>query len=61
MNDLGSKIVTTPEGSIEIIEPDGSTSVRILKPMRDSNDPFRIRYYHSTQEIQKWRHTSASC
>ena len=50
-NDLGPRLVATSDDSFAVVDPDGKTSVTILTSMKDANDPYRIRYYRSTQEI----------
>lgn len=50
-NDLGPLLVATGTYSFAIVDPDGKTSVTILTPMKDADDPYRIRYWTSSQEI----------
>lgn len=50
-NDLGPRLVETGGDSFAIVDPDGSVSVRIQSTPRDANDPYRVRYFRSTQEI----------
>lgn len=50
-NDLGPRPVATGADSFAIVDPDGKTSVTILTPMKDADDPYRIRYWTSSQEI----------
>jgi hypothetical protein len=38
--------------TVRIIEPDGKASVTILTAMKDDNNPFRVEYFRSTQEIK---------
>ena len=45
------KLVATSDDSFAIVDPDGKTSVTILTPMKDADDPYRIRYWTSSQEI----------
>jgi hypothetical protein len=45
------KLVATSDDSFAIVDPDGKTSVTILTPMKDADDPYRIRYFRSSQEI----------
>jgi hypothetical protein len=51
MNDLGPRLVATGADSFAMVDPDGSVSVRIQTTPRDANDPYRIRYFRSSQEI----------
>ena len=50
-NDLGPKLVATGNDSFAIVDPDGKISGRIQTTPRDANDPYRIRYFRSSQEI----------
>ena len=50
-NEPTPKLVATSDDNYAIVDPDGKTSVTILTPMKDANDPYRIRYYRCTQEI----------
>lgn len=50
-NDLGPRLIATGTDSFAIVDPDGKTSVTILTPMKDADDPYRIRYWTSSQEI----------
>lgn len=45
------KLVDTGNDSFEVVDPDGTISVKILTSPKDANDQYRIRYYRSTQEI----------
>jgi hypothetical protein len=51
MTDQQPRLVDTGNDSFEVVDPDGNISVRILTTPKDINDQYRIRYYHSTQEI----------
>lgn len=45
------QLVDTGNDSFEVVDPDGNISVKILTSPKDANDPYRIRYFKSTQEI----------
>ena len=45
------RLVDTGNDSFEVVDPDGTISVRILTSPKDANDQYRIRYFKSTQEI----------
>lgn len=51
MTDHQPKLVDTGNDSFEVVDPDGTISVKILTSPKDANDQYRIRYYRSTQEI----------
>lgn len=51
MTDHQLKLVDTGNDSFEVVDPDGTISVKILTSPKDANDQYRIRYYRSTQEI----------
>ena len=51
MTDHKLKLVDTGNDSFEVVDPDGTISVKILTSPKDANDQYRIRYYRSTQEI----------
>ena len=51
MTDQQPRLVDTGNDSFEVVEADGRVSVTILTTPKDINDKYRIRYYHSTQEI----------
>jgi hypothetical protein len=50
-NNPGPRLVATTDDSFAVIEKDGSTSVKINMALKDGNDPYRIRYWTSSQEI----------
>ena len=50
-NDLGPRLVATGTDSFAIVDPDGTVSGQIQTTPRDANDPYRIRYFRSSQEI----------
>lgn len=50
-NDLGARLVATGTDSFAIVDPDGNVSGQIQTTPRDANDPYRIRYFRSSQEI----------
>lgn len=50
-NDLGPRLVATGTDSFAIVDPDGNVSGQIQTTPRDANDPYRIRYFRSSQEI----------
>lgn len=51
MNDIEPRLVATSDETFAIVDPNGKTSVTILTAIKDANDPYRIRYFKSTQEI----------
>lgn len=45
------RLVDSGNDSFEVVDPDGTISVKILTSPKDANDQYRIRYFKSTQEI----------
>jgi hypothetical protein len=50
-NNPGPQLVATTDDSFAVVEPDGTTSVKINMAMKDAKDPYRVRYWTSSQEI----------